>query len=116
MTKVIKGDLILKKDTTFDESLIVKGNIFGKNGIRYNLRVRGDLNCLNLNCLDLNCLNLNCDDLICWDLNCRDNVSYYAICFAYKNIKCKSIKGRRSNCKEPFVLDGTIEITGEVLK
>jgi hypothetical protein len=27
MTKTIKGDLILTKDTTFNESIIVEGNI-----------------------------------------------------------------------------------------
>ena len=36
-------------------------------------------------------------------------VSYYAVVFAYKNIKVKSIKGRRENSKH-FVLDGKLEV------
>jgi hypothetical protein len=47
-------------------------------------------------------------------LNCKEDVSYYAVAFAYNNIKCKSIKGRRKNARH-FVLDGEIEISGEKL-
>ena len=43
-----------------------------------------------------------------YDIN-ANNISYYAICFAYENIKCKSIKGRRKNHKH-FVLDGVLEV------
>jgi hypothetical protein len=106
--KIIKGNLIMKEDMTFEEDLKVKGNIFGKDGIRFNLIIKGDLNCLDLNCENLNCLDLNCGNLNCLDLNCG-NCSYYAVAFAYYNIKCKSIKGRRENSKH-FVLDGKIEI------
>ena len=37
------------------------------------------------------------------------DINYHAVCFAYKNIKCKSIKGRRENHKH-FALDGKIEV------
>ena len=47
-----------------------------------------------------------------WDINAR-NISYRAVCFAYKNIKCKSIQGRRKNAKH-FVLDGKLEIEENV--
>lgn len=116
--KTIKGDLIMESDMTFEENLKVEGSIFGKDGVRYNLIVKGDLNCFNLDCLNLNCWNLNCWDLDCWNLNCWDlncwdlnclNCSYCAVAFAYNNIKCRSIKGRRKNAKH-FVLDGKIEI------
>lgn len=40
------------------------------------------------------------------------DINYHAVCFAYKNIKCKSIKGRRENAKH-FVLDGTLEVEDE---
>ena len=46
--KTIKGNLILEKDTIFDDNLTVKGNIMGKDGEIYNLTVKGDLHCLNL--------------------------------------------------------------------
>lgn len=123
MTKIIEGDWIMEKDEVIKEDLIVKGNISGKDGIIYNLIVKGSLDCRNLDCRNLNCRNLNCMDLTCWDLNCRDltcrdlkcwylncrDLNFYAVAFAYNNIKCKSIKGRRTKSKY-FVLDGEIEI------
>ena len=38
-----------------------------------------------------------------------DSISYFTVCFANKNIKCKSIKGFRKNHKH-FVLDGELEV------
>ena len=93
--KTIKGNLELKKDTIFNESINVEGNIFGN----FSLKVEGDLNCLDLNCKDLNCLNLNCLDLNCWDLNCWDlnclnlnckDLNFYAVAIAYHSFTCKS--------------------------
>jgi hypothetical protein len=119
MTKTIKGNLELKENTTFEESLIVEGNISGKNGVRYNLIVGGDLKCWNLDCMDLDCWNLDCWNLDCWDLDCWDldcmNASYYAVAFAYNNMDVKSIKGRRDKCKH-FTLDGKIKINPEKKK
>jgi hypothetical protein len=78
-----------------------------------------DLNCWDLNCWDLNCCNLNCWDLDCHDLNCHDldclDLSFYAVCFAYKNIVCQSISSRRENSRY-FVLDGKIFIDGKEVK
>jgi len=95
--KIIEGDLILKRDTIFNESLIVKGDIKGN----FNLIVKGDLNCLNLNCSNLDCRNLNCR-----------NLDFYAVAIAYNSFKCKSWKARRKNhiikC-----LDGEIKLKGE---
>ena len=92
-----KGDLILKKDTTFEEDLVVEGDIKGY----YNLRVQGNLNCMNLNCMDLDCRNLDCM-----------NLNFYAVAIAYNSLKCRSWEARRDNhiikC-----LDGEIEVTGE---
>ena len=88
--KIIKGDLVLTKHTTFNEDLKVEGNVRCEGGI------------WNLNCLDLTCGNLTCSDL-----NCR-NLTYYAVAMAYKSMKVKSIKGRRVNSKH-FCLDKEIE-------
>ena len=95
--KTIKGDLILKKNTTFDESLTVEGNILGD----FDLKVKG-----NLNCRDLDCRNLDCRNLDCWDLE------FYAIAIAYNSFKCKSWKARRDNYIIKC-LDGEIEIKGK---
>ena len=109
MIKIIEGNLILEKDEVIKEDLIVKGSIFGKGGGRFDLIVKG-----NLNCLDLDCGDLDCRDLNCLDLKAR-NINYYAVCFAYNNIECETIKGRRENCKH-FVLDGKIIINGKEQK
>ena len=100
--KTINGDLIMEKDMTFNEDLVVEGGIFGKDGNKFNLRVFGNLNCLNLNCgnldcFNLNCFNLNCRDLNCRDLNCRD-LNFYAIAIAYNSFKCKTWKARKQDC------------------
>ena len=104
--KIIKGDLILKENTTFNEDLKVEGNIICEGG-------RWDLNCWDLNCKDLNCWDLNCRDLNCWDLNCLNlncwDLSFYAVAIAYNSFKCKSWKARR----EKYIikcLDGKIEV------
>ena len=58
--------------------------------------------------LDINARDIKADDINANDIN-ADNISYYAVCFAHKNIKCKSIKSRRENAKH-FVLDGVLEV------
>ena len=77
MTKIIEGNLVLEKDTEFDESIEVSGSILGKDGHRFNLKVEGDINCLditcyNINCLDINCLDIDCRNINCHNINCLD--------------------------------------------
>ena len=41
---VIHGNLVLKKDTTFEHSIHVEGDIVGKKGLKYDLKVKeGDI-------------------------------------------------------------------------
>jgi hypothetical protein len=113
--KTIKGDLIMTEDMTFDEDLKVEGDIYGKDGDRFNLTVRGDLNCRNLDCRDLNCWDLDCRNLDCRNLNCRDlncwDLDFYAVAIAYNSFKCESWKAKRENYVIKC-LDGKIEVTG----
>ena len=125
MTITINGNLTLTEDTVFDEDLTVEGNIFCEGG-RFDLTVKGNINCLdidchNIDCFDIDCSDINCSDINCHNIDCSDidchnidghDINYYAICFAYNNIKCKSIVGRRQNARH-FVLDGKIEIIGD---
>ena len=134
----IKGNLVMDKDMEYEGDLIVKGNILGKNGNRYNLKVNGnikaedidveditalnirafdiiagDIKAKNLNTLDITALNItaldiNAEDIKALNINAR-NIFYYAVCFAYGNIKCNSIKDRRKHARH-FVLDGKIEV------
>ena len=48
MTIVIKGNLILEKDTQFNESIDVRGNIIGINGTQRSLIVKGDIKACNI--------------------------------------------------------------------
>ncbi len=137
----VEGDFIMTEDLNIDEDLIVKGNIYGKNGIRCNINARNitarniiarninawDINASDINALDINAEDINAGDIIVWDINASDinacninawdiiawDICYYAVCFAYNNIKCKRIKGRRENCKQ-FVLDGEIRIIKDI--
>jgi len=140
--KIIKGDWVMEKDEFIEEDLRVLGNIYGKDGQRFNLNCRNldcwnlncknlncrNLNCRNLNCMDLNCKNLNCRNLDCWNLNCKNlncknlncmDLDFYAVAVAYNSFKCRSWKAKR----EKYIikcLDGEIEIkkdeVGEIEK
>jgi len=99
-----------------EEDLIVNGNIYGKDGARFNINALditvGDINARNINARNINALNITAGDINARNINAWD-ICYYAICFAYKNINCKSIEGRRENCKH-FVLDGEIKIEKDI--
>lgn len=47
-------------------------------------------------------------DIIAWNIDACD-ISYWAVCFAYNSITCKSITSKRKNHKH-FVLDGVLVV------
>ena len=51
---VIHGNLVLEKNTTFDNSIRVEGDIVGKDDKRYNLVVNGSINVWNINAWHIN--------------------------------------------------------------
>ena len=67
-----------------------------------------NINTVNIKAWDIYTRNLDVYDIVAWNIYAW-NISYFAVCFAYDNIKCKSIKGRRENAKH-FVLDGKLEM------
>ena len=73
----------------------------------------GDITALNIKFWDIKAKDINAKNIEAKDINAKNieakNILYYAVCFAYKNIKCQSIEGLRDNAKH-FVLDGKIEI------
>src|SRR3990167_9371567 len=71
------------------------------------IEVAGNIKAGNINAWDIKAGNINAGNINAGDIN-AEVVSYYAVVFAYKNIKVKSIKGRRENSKH-FVLDGKLE-------
>ena len=71
--KIIKGDLILTKDTTFSESIKVKGDIKGY----YNLKVAGNIDAWDINAMDIDARNINAwnidaRNIDAWDIDARD--------------------------------------------
>ena len=70
----------------------------------------------NINAIDIDACNINAGNISACNIEAgnisANNISYHAVCFAYDNIKCKSIKGRRKNSKH-FVLDGKLEVEEE---
>lgn len=83
-----------------------------------------DVDVWDINAWDINADILKCSNINAWDIKANfiyaENINalsiysidifYYGVCFAYKAIKCKLIKGQRENSKH-FVLDRNIEIT-----
>jgi len=125
MTIKIKGNLILKADTIYNESIEVEGHIICESE-RFSLKVAGNIDAWNINAWNINAWNIdawniNAGNINAWDINAWNinagnidarnidagDIFYYAVCFAYQNIKCKSIKGNREKHKH-FCLDGKI--------
>ena len=104
----------------------------------FDLNIKSNIDCLDIIAWDIYANNINANNINAYDINANvvnardinacyintwgitahniiardievDYISYFALCFAYKDIKCKSIEGRRLNAKH-FVLDGNIEI------
>ena len=78
----------------------------------------GDIRANNINARDIKAFdiraatNINAHNIKAFDIKVGKNInankiSYYAVCFAYDSITCRSIKGRRKNAKH-FVLDGKL--------
>ena len=66
--KTFNSDLVLEKDTVFDESITVRGNISCKNGMRYSLKVRG-----NIIAHDIKARNIIAHNIIAYDID-ADNI------------------------------------------
>ena len=67
----------------------------------------------NIYALDIKVKNIIANDIAAgyinaWNIEACD-ISYWAVCFAYNSIKCKSITSKRENHKH-FVLDGKLEV------
>lgn len=101
---IIGGDIDVLK--------IVAGHINAGNINARNIEAC-DIDALNIKAGDIAAVNIKVNNIYCENIEAINiealDISYYAVCFAYNNIKCKSIKGRRNNAKH-FVLDGTLEV------
>ena len=91
----------------FNFDLNIQANIDAKNIDAYNIDAL-NIDACNIDASDIKAMNIEAWDINAWNIEVQD-ISYYAVCFAYNNIKCNSIIGRRNNAKH-FVLDGKLEI------
>ena len=116
----------------FNFDLNVKANIDALDIDAHNIEAY-DINAYNIKAKDIDACDIKADsidanniiandiiahyidasDIYAWNIYAFDikanDINYYAICAAYENIKCKSIKERRHNAKH-FVLDGKLEV------
>ena len=86
---------------------IIANDIYARNIDSINIKSRY-INAVDINGGDINTGNIDAGNICAENIKAK-HINYYAIFCAYKNIKCKSIKGRRKNAKH-FVLDGKIEV------
>lgn len=73
----------------------------------YNI-ISGNIEARDINALRITAGDIDAGNIAAWSLE-ASVISFHAVCFAYKNIVCKSIKGRRKNSRY-FSLDGEIII------
>jgi CRISPR/Cas system-associated protein endoribonuclease Cas2 len=70
--KIIQGDLILEDDTTFYESIKVKGNILGKDGKRFPLTVYGNITANNIYALNIDTNNITAKNITAMDITAKN--------------------------------------------
>ena len=75
-----------------------------------------DIHANDINAWDINARNIRANDIYAWDVIASDinanDISYFAVCYAYKNIICRSIKGR-ALATNHFVLYGKLEVEND---
>ena len=72
MTKTIKGNLVLDRDTEFDEGIVVEGSIIGKDGLRYSLKVKGNIDAGDIDAWYIDARNIDAGDIAAWDIDARN--------------------------------------------
>ena len=121
----VSGNILGKDGNKY--SLTVKGNISARNISARNITAgnisawnitagnitAGNITAGDITAWDITAGNITAGDITAWDITAwgitADDISYYAVCWAYYNIKCKSIVGRREHARH-FVLDGKVTV------
>lgn len=67
-----------------------------------------NINACNINACDINACDIDAHNITANNINAND-IYYYAVCFAYENILCNFIRGKRKDSKH-FVLEGKLEV------
>ena len=114
------GVLAIDGDVRFECSINIEASINARNINARDITARNinarditawDIDAWDIDAGDITARNINARDINAGDINARNinarDILYYAVCFAYQNIKCLSIKGKREVSKH-FCLDGEI--------
>jgi len=104
--KIYKNQEEVEKD-------VVNGTLKMCDDIKFefDLNMDIDIKADNIKAYDIDANNIKAYDIKANDID-ANNINYYAVCFAYNNLSCKSIKGKRKNCKH-FCLDVDIKIKNQ---
>ncbi len=116
-TYVFKEDDEFIDLVIFNFDLNLNSNISAKDIVGFGIDVL-DINCLDLNAhniyafniisVNIYALNITANIINAYNIFAND-IIYYAFCFTYSGIKCKSIKGITDYSKH-FVLGGKLEV------
>ena len=117
----VVGDIICEQNNQYELKVsgdiaarnISVGNIFAKCISAQDISAR-DITILARDIIagDILVDNISARDISAWNITARyieaRNIKYFAVCYAYYSIQCKSIDGWRPNSRH-FVLDGKIK-------
>lgn len=110
----IKDDIKINFDLVCDWN-ITAWDIKAENIATWDINAR-NIDAGDIHAGDINAWDINAGDIKAGDINARNieamDISFWAVCFAYKDIKCTSIKGGIANNKY-FALDGGLVVKGE---
>jgi len=111
----IEGDVTFECSISISASIIVTaGDINASDITAVDINARNitavDINASDITARNINARNINAWNITAWGDITAGDISYSAFCCVYQNIKCLSIKARRTISKEPICLDGKLEI------
>jgi hypothetical protein len=107
----------------------IKAGDISSCGIIVNNIKAGDINAFdieasNIKARDIDAWNIRAQNIEARNIEARDinatneiiarDISFYAVCYAYENIFCRSITGRREDNSKYFALDGKVFIDKEL--
>ena len=114
---IVDGVININDSIQCDFNIDVEADIKADDITAWNINAR-DIYAWNIKAWNIKANDIIADDINANDIKARDikandinawNISYYAFCIAYNNIKCESIKGRRDNSFHKC-LDGELTI------
>ena len=119
----IKAENITAADINIDDikALDIFSEDIDANDIKANDITAGNIDACNITAhditaLDINAYKLKAEDIDAGNIIASDIVAkdiyYFAVCVAYKNLKCRSIKGKRKNAKY-LILDETVGVEND---